>query len=103
MLHVVHVIQTSFPPNLQITAYGEVPTGGWSKVQLLRRQYVKPPSDGIWEYDLIALRPTGAAAQVKSKVRASNTWRNYDQAIKGVRIFGIGRGVKELKFEDQAK
>lgn len=99
---VEYAIQTSLPPNLLITAHGEVPTTGWSNVQLLRRVYVTPPSDGIWEYDLFALPPSGPAAQVITKVQASNTWKDYDQSIKGVRIYGVGKGVKEIKIGKKA-
>jgi len=101
IVKVEYAIQTSLPPNLLVTAYGKVPTAGWSKVQLLRRIYVTPPSDGIWEYDLLALHPTGPVPQVESYVRASNTWKDFDQSVKGIRIYGIGRGAKEIKFGKQ--
>lgn len=95
-------IQESDPPSLVVTAYGEVPTAGWKQVQLLRRIYVKPPSNGIWEYDLLAQRPGGMAAQVISYVKATNTWSEYDESIQGIRVYGVGEGVHEVKF-DEAK
>lgn len=94
-----YAIQESEPPNLLITAYGKVPTGGWKQVQLLRRVYVKPPSDGIWEYDLLAKRPTGPVIQVETLVKASNRWKAFDKSIKGVRVYGVDRGVKEIKIK----
>jgi len=103
IIKIEHVIQTSEPPNLVITAYGKVPTAGWKQVQLIRRIYIVPPSDGIWEYDMLGLRPTGPAAQVVTTVRAKNVWENYDKQIKGVRVYGIGRGAKELRFPSAEK
>ena len=90
-------IQESDPPNLVVTAIGQVPSGGWKQVQLIRRIYVKPPADGIWEYDLLAQKPSGVATTVMTPVGAKNTWKAYDTSIKGVRVYGIGRGVKEAK------
>src|SRR5687768_13384247 len=56
-------LQTTEPPNLVVTAHGQVPTGGWTDVQLIRRVYEKEPADGIWEYDLLARPPAGLATQ----------------------------------------
>lgn len=98
IVKIEYAVQQSSPPNLLITAYGRVPTGGWKQVQLLRRIYVTPPADGIWEYDLLALRPSGQVIQVQTPVRAKNVWKDYDRSIKGVRVYGIGRGAKELRF-----
>lgn len=99
IIKIDHVILESEPPSLLITAYGKVPTGGWKQVQLMRRIYVNPPSDGIWEYDLLAKRPTGPVIQVETLVKASNQWKDYDKSIKGVRVYGIGRGAKEIKIK----
>jgi hypothetical protein len=102
IVKIEHEIQTSDPPNLVITAYGKVPTGGWKQVQLLRRIYVNPPSDGIWEYDMLALPPSGPATQVETLVRAKNQWKAYDQTIKGVRVYGVRSGIKEVLFSKKA-
>lgn len=98
ILEIEYAVQQSNPPNLLITATGEVPTAGWKKIQLLRRVYITPPADGIWEYDLVGLPPTGPAAQVVTKVRGRDQWKDYDQKTKGVRVYGIGRGTKEIRF-----
>lgn len=98
-----YAIQTSNPPNLLITAFGKVATGGWKQVQLSRRVYITPPADGIWEYDLVGLPPSDPAIQVETIVKATNRWKDYDQSIKGVRVYGIGRGAKELHFATESK
>jgi len=91
-------LQTSEPPNLVVTASGNVPTGGWTEVQLLRREYEKEPADGIYEYDLLAKPPDGIATQVISKVKATDVWEKVDaKKIKGIRVYGLGKGVKTVK------
>lgn len=84
------------PPNLLVTATGQVPTGGYTKVRLERAVYVTPPEDGIQDYFLIALPPSKPATQVVSTVKATNRWKGYMQEapwIKGIRIHGIGDDV----------
>jgi hypothetical protein len=90
------------PPDLVVTAIGEVPTQGWSGTQLLPRCYLLPPADGIWEYDLIAQPPEGPAAEQVSQVEATHKWSNFalKGIIVGVRVYGVGRGVKECRFAD---
>ena len=99
ILAVTHQVQTSQPPNLLITAVGEVPTGGWSDVVLLRRIYVAEPADGIYEYDLLAKPPDGPATQAFTQVKAANLWEKIDPAkVKGIRVFGVDEGIKVVMF-----
>ena len=99
IVDVSYEVEKSNPPNLIVTAMGEVPTAGWENTQLLRREYVTPPIDGIWEYDLVSEPPKGPAAQVISVVHGTNTWKAYDaDNVKGVRVYGEGDGIKEVKF-----
>jgi hypothetical protein len=93
-------VQTTEPPNLIVTAAGNVPTGGWTEVQLLRREYLKPPADGIWEYDLLAKPPDGFATQVITSVKASDTWERVElDRLKGIRVYGLGDGIKTIRFD----
>lgn len=97
-------IQTSKPPNLLVTATGEVNTGGYEKdkVTLTRVVYVTPPADGIQEYELRAVRPDGIVIQVISEVQASDTWQDYRKEapwIKGVRVLGVGKGIVVKMFD----
>jgi len=97
---VTYELQTSDPPNLVVTAEGTVPTGSWTEVQLIRRVYEKEPADGIWEYDLLARPPAGPAAQVISKVKASDIWEKVDATkLKGLRVYGLEKGTKTLMFK----
>jgi hypothetical protein len=93
------VIEQSQPPNLVVEVTGVVPTGGWSAVTLLPRESATPPADGIYEYDLVAVRPAGPSIQVLTPVKASHVWKAYPaDKVKGVRIYGVGKSVKTVKF-----
>jgi hypothetical protein len=97
---VTYELQTSDPPNLVVTAEGTVPTGGWTEVQLIRRVYEKEPTDGIWEYDLLAKPPDGPAPQVLSTVKASDLWQKVDaKKLKGLRVYGLEKGIKTVIFK----
>lgn len=83
---------------LTVTAIGQVPTGGWKDAKLTPRATKEAPKDGIYEYDLTAVRPTGIVTQVISKVKASHTWENPPADIKGVKVYG-SVGAKTVKFD----
>jgi phenylpyruvate tautomerase PptA (4-oxalocrotonate tautomerase family) len=84
---------------LTVNAVGQVPTGGWKDAKLTRRATKDAPKDGIYEYDLTAVRPTGIVTQVISKVKASDVWENPPADIKGVKVYGVGDGAKTVKFD----
>ena len=105
ILKVDFAIQESLPPNLVVTATGEVNTGGYDKdkVTLTRVVYVTPPADGMQEYHLRAVTPEGIVTQVISKVEGRDTWKDYLKEapwIKGVRVLGMGKGIVEKKFAE---
>ncbi len=96
ILKVEFAIQEINPPNLVVTATGQVPTGGWSGAKLTRKKYDTPPADGIQDYTLTAVAPTGIVTQALSKVEARDTWSRYTVEapwLKGVRIHGADKGV----------
>jgi hypothetical protein len=86
-------------PVLVVTVTGQVPTGGWTDAKLIRRTYIKPPADGIYDYDLTADRPTGVVTQATSKVKATDRWTTPPTDIKGIRVHGVAKGVKTVKFD----
>ena len=98
ILDVKYAIQTINPPNLVVTAEGQVSTGGFDKdkVQLLRVIYAVPPADGIQDYFLVAVPPSGPVTQVISTVTATDTWKGYTKEapwLKGIRVHGIEDGI----------
>jgi len=84
---------------LVVSATAEVPTGGWTDPRLTRREYVKPPPDGIYEYDFTALKPKGLVPQVVSEVKATDKWKNPPADVKGVKVYGTKDGGKTAKIE----
>jgi len=99
VIAVEYAYEKCLPPNLVIHVTGEVPSVGWTDVQLIRRAYVKPPVDGIWEYDLVARPPSGRAKAKPTRVTAGDRWTGMKEIIAGVRIYGVDSGVKELRFD----
>ena len=83
---------------LTVTAIGQVPTGGWKDAKLTPRAIKEAPKDGIYEYDLTAVRPTGIVTQALSKVKASHTWDNPPADMKGIKVYGSGE-AKTVKFD----
>jgi hypothetical protein len=87
------------PPQLHMTANGEVPTGGWTGAALRRRTYVAAPADSIWEYDFVATPPAGMATQVMTPISAEDMWADYPvQSLLGIRVYGEGSGIKEIRL-----
>jgi hypothetical protein len=101
ILKVEHAEQETAPPNLTVTATGQVSSGGFTKPTLLRATYVTPPEDGIQDYFLVAVPPSGPAIQVISEVKASDTWKGFRKEapwIKGIRVHGVGEGIVVKMF-----
>jgi hypothetical protein len=96
ILKVEFETQQTDPPNLVVIVTGQVPTGGWSSPTLTRKKYDAPPADGIQDYTLTAVPPSGIVTQVLSKVEASDSWKGYTVKapwLKGVRVHGADKGV----------
>lgn len=87
--------------SIEITAKAEVPTGGWTKPVLVARTYFRPPADGIYEYDLSAVPPDGFATQVISTVTATLKVENPPAEMKGVKVYGVDKGAKTVKFDEK--
>lgn len=101
---VEYAVEKINPPNLVVTATGEVPTAGYQKPALERVSYVDPPADGIQDYFLRATPPSEVADQVVSKVKATDTWKGYTEEapwIKGIRVHGTGDGVMVKMFSGE--
>ncbi len=91
----------SFPPKLQISASGTVPTGGWSNPQLVPFNYIQAPPDGIYDFDFIATPPDGIATQVITPIEVNFLWENLPEGLKGVRIHASSNSkVAFLNSED---
>jgi hypothetical protein len=74
----------SFPPQLQVSVFGTVPSTGWSNPQLLPYTYVQAPPDGIYDFDFVATPPRAISAQVISPIRLRTILPG--QGVKGIRV-----------------
>ncbi len=70
---------------LTIAAIGLTPTTGWTHGRLSPVVYVKPPADGVWDFDFLADAPTGIVAEVMTPISAG--WLGFaPDWCKGVRV-----------------
>ncbi|MDH4276248.1 MAG: hypothetical protein OEW08_14540 [Gammaproteobacteria bacterium] len=74
------------PPQLSITAKGNVSSAAWTKPQLKPFVYIAPPQDGIYDFNFEAVPPQGPAAAVMSPVETTYTLNPMPDTLKGVRI-----------------
>jgi hypothetical protein len=88
----VFVLQSD-PPQVGITADGEVPTSGWTNPALNPWFYIVPPTDGVQDFDFVATPPTGIVLPVVSPIAAfaviARDPKDYwgkGKPLKGVRI-----------------
>ena len=58
ILKVEYSIEKILPPNLVVTATGQVPSSGYKDAILVRVRYTTPPADGIQDYILFVVPPT---------------------------------------------
>lgn len=89
----VEVLESN-PPQIQVTAMGEVSSSGWTAPMLEARTYKMPPADGFLDLDFTAARPTGIALTVISPISATAQFV-APEWLKGVRIHG-NSGALEL-------
>lgn len=72
---------------LRLKATGTTATAGWTDAAFLPRIYAATPPDGVYEIDVIATKPDGAAAQVETPIEVTGAWNRYtDGRVKGVKF-----------------
>lgn len=99
ILEVTYELRKTKPPTLVLNVVGQVPTGGYTEVRLERATYDKPPKDGIQDYYLKAVPPSGIATTALSEVKASDVWSEIPFWVKGVRVHGEEQGIKVIRFD----
>lgn len=103
MEHIYKVISVdlallkSNPPQLAITAFGQVNSGGWKNGTLELRYYVIPPADGIQDLDFVAQPPVGLAPQVILPVSAHHVITQIPEWLKGVRVHAESNNVVAMR------
>lgn len=87
-------VREKAPPELEVSVTAQTPTPGYTDVRLVRAVYRTPPKDGIQDYFLLATPPEGIVTQVLSKTTAQDVWSDFPKWVRGVRVHGVGTGVK---------
>jgi hypothetical protein len=75
----------SNPSQLQVTANGETRTSNWTQIQLQPVVYVRPPPDGIQDYEFIGVPPSGISQPTVTSVSATHVMQKPAWVI-GVRV-----------------
>ncbi|MGE0606822.1 MAG: hypothetical protein AB7O62_06820 [Pirellulales bacterium] len=97
ILSIKHKFIPTDPPEVRFVVTGEVDSTGWTEAQLVRRIYVSPPAEGIWEYDLLAKPPASPSPPTRAIVTVEESWKSLDTAkVKGIRVYGTGDDVQEI-------
>jgi hypothetical protein len=76
----------SVPMLLRTWACGSVNTAGWTNGHLVPRIYVRPPDDGIWDFDFVATTPSGFVPQVVTSIESDILTLQLPKWCKGVRV-----------------
>lgn len=76
------------PSMLFLNATGIVTSGGWKAPQLIPFVYLKPPKNGIYEFDFIANAPdtTEEVTKITTKIECNFTMENMPKDLKGVKV-----------------
>jgi hypothetical protein len=61
------------PPQIHVVAHGTVPTSGWKNPELSPWFYIRPPDDGIQDFDFAAEEPDGISLDVITCICAEFT------------------------------
>jgi len=70
-------ILKTFTPILSIAVEGTVGSTGWKKARLVPYVYVTPPEDGLYEFDLIAIRPAIISLPVETRISTVGKWQDF--------------------------
>jgi hypothetical protein len=80
--------------SLILKATGSAAGPGYTDAQFLPRIYPAPPPDGIYEVDVVATKPAGAAA-APTPIEVKGEWSSYPkERLKGVRFMAKTNAVE---------
>lgn len=91
----------SLPPLLMVHARGTASTSGWTRGRLSPYVYIKPPADGIWDFDFIATAPTGFALQVVTSIESELFVVNAPPWCRGVRVHASTNTLESTQTTEQ--
>jgi hypothetical protein len=87
------VVPGKTPDSLELKVAGLAAGPGYTDAEFLPRIYPAPPSDGVYEVDVVATKPAGASA-TPTPIEVKSGWGNYPQAhLKAVRFIAQDNAV----------
>lgn len=87
-------IEVSKSGSLLMKATGDAPSAGYTDQGFLKRIYAAPPPDGVYEFDVVATKPSNPAAQVVTPIKVEGDWKEYPKdRLKGVKFIAKGNEV----------
>jgi hypothetical protein len=81
------------PPAIAVSAWGWVPTTGWSHPDLVPWIYIHPPKDGILDLDFVATPPSGLVIYVFTKIKIAKAFP-VPNWVTGVRVHSSTNSVE---------
>lgn len=71
--------------SIMLTAKGMAASAGYTRPYFLPRIYIAPPPGGVYEVDVVALKPSEPAAQVLTPIVVDGNWAKYnDDRVQGI-------------------
>jgi hypothetical protein len=93
-------INKSNPPQLVVSAAGQVNSSGWSNGKLIPWIYIDQPADGIQDFDFVATAPSGMVLWVISPIGGEGIIE-LENWMKGVRVH-TASNKSEIMLEDDS-
>lgn len=89
-------------PEALISVRGTANSGGWSSPTLKAVQYIQAPPDGIYDFSLVAQKPSGMATMVMTPIEVKDFQLTAGSDMKGVRVLAQENSIT-LRFLQQIK
>lgn len=80
--------------DLLMKAQADTPSAGYSDQGFMKRIYAAPPPDGIYEFDVVATKPSTPGAQAVTPIKVEGDWKQFPKdRLKGVKFISKGNEV----------
>ena len=79
---------------LVLKIHGQAPGPGYKDAVFVPRIYAAAPKDGIYEVDVVATKPDGAAPAAATPIEIEHAWSGYPEGrLKGVKFIAKSNEV----------
>jgi hypothetical protein len=86
VLEVSLAFNKKMPPEFVVSARGRTERSGYTGPELVRVIYVRPPEDGIQDYEFEATPPSGPSLEVLTPIQATDVWSDPPSWVRGARV-----------------